>query len=229
MARCSDRRQHGADGIGQSAQRPHLGLERGALGRGDGQCAVDHELHHVAEGSLRGELDGRVLAVVVEALGAADVADLGVGDHHALEAAGHLGRAEVGDAHQVAQRHDAHQFAVVHHRHVPVAALAHGAQRCRGVERRVDHVGRCGHRVRHVAEVGAAGRRPAEHVALGDHAAHGACVVDHHHRADAAVVHALDHAGERLVLGGGHHGCAHDLFDRRHASMVRARTDTDQR
>ena len=38
-----------------------------------------------------GELDGRVLAVVVEALEAADVAELGVGDDHALEAAGGTG------------------------------------------------------------------------------------------------------------------------------------------
>ena len=55
---------------------------------GVGQVALEQQEPHVLERPLLGQVDGRVLAVVVEALLAADVADLGVGDDDALQAPG---------------------------------------------------------------------------------------------------------------------------------------------
>ena len=52
----------------------------------DGQLALEEQVPHVLERHLAGQLDRRVLAVVVEALEAPDVADRGLGDDDALEA-----------------------------------------------------------------------------------------------------------------------------------------------
>ena len=137
LARQGDRRQHRADdAAGIARKRSDLVGEGVPLPRLVGQRAVDHQPPHVLERTLLGELDGRVLAVVVEALVAADVADLGVGDDHALQAAGHLGRPDLGDAHEVAQRHDADQLAARDHRHVAVATLAHRRQGVRRLDGR---------------------------------------------------------------------------------------------
>ena len=141
---------------------------------------------------------GRVLAVVVEALVAADVADLGVGHDHALQPSGHLRRTDLGHPHEVAERHDADQLAAPDHRHVAVArARASVARATRGSRSTLDGVDRVGHDVadREVAEV--LGRGDPDDVALG-HDADGAGAVDDHDRADPLVVHALHDVLERL-------------------------------
>src|SRR5690349_8130574 len=76
------------------------------------ELALEHEVPHVLERTLLREVDRRVLAVVVEALVPTDVADLCLGDDHALEALGHVdGRArqrrELRHPHEVAHRDDA--------------------------------------------------------------------------------------------------------------------------
>ena len=130
----------------------------------------------VLERSTLGQLDRRVLAVVVEALVAADVAHLGVGHDHALQPSGHLRRTDLGHPHEVAERHDADQLAAPDHRHVAVAALPHPSEGDARVEVELDGVDRVGHDVadREVAEV--LGRGDPDDVALG-HDADGAGAV----------------------------------------------------
>src|SRR5690606_14824409 len=72
---------------GELAVGGHGGLEFGELLVG-GEFAADHEVPDLLEGAVLGEVDGVVLAVVVEALFASDVADLGVGDDDAIKASG---------------------------------------------------------------------------------------------------------------------------------------------
>ncbi|GAA3041553.1 hypothetical protein GCM10020000_20360 [Streptomyces olivoverticillatus] len=67
-----DARQCVAHLRGEVAQGRGLGGEGGALG-GVREEAAGHQVPDVFEGAALGELDGGVLAVVVEALGAADV------------------------------------------------------------------------------------------------------------------------------------------------------------
>ena len=103
--------------------------ERGALGGGR-EVALEEQEPHVLEAELVGQLHGVVLAVVVEALEAADVADRRLGHDHALEPGRRLdgGRVhdglDLGHAHEVAQRHDPDQCTVVHRdRQVAVAVV----------------------------------------------------------------------------------------------------------
>ena len=113
---------------GRCAAAAHLVGERPALGRRR-QVALEQQEPHVLQRALVGQLDRRVLAVVVEALEAADVADLRLGDDHALEPGGASiwpgmdDRLDRGDAHQVAHRDDADQLAALDHRDVAVAVL----------------------------------------------------------------------------------------------------------
>ena len=84
----------------------------------DGQVPVEEQVPDVLERQLVGQLDGVVLAVVVEALEAADVADRGLGDDHALEPGRRLdGRRvhhglDLRHAHERSQRHDADELVV---------------------------------------------------------------------------------------------------------------------
>ena len=70
------------------AERPDAKID-GALSTcgllGGGQAAFEHEVADVLEGSGLCQLDGGVLAEVVEALAPAHVPGCGVGDHDALE------------------------------------------------------------------------------------------------------------------------------------------------
>ncbi len=83
-------RQGVLDLPGQSAQGGDLGREGGAPGGVGRERAAEHQVPHVFEAAGGGELDGRVLAVVVEALPAPDVAQPGFGDHDSREAAGYF-------------------------------------------------------------------------------------------------------------------------------------------
>ncbi len=71
----------GGEAIGEG--RPFVGLR---------ERAEEQEVHHVLERAGGGQLDRRELAVVEEALGAADVADRRVGDDQALESGRGSGR-----------------------------------------------------------------------------------------------------------------------------------------
>ena len=104
VASCdSGRRAGGGDGgeggehrRGQGPAGGGGGVEGLPLG-GVGEVAEQEEVPHVLEAAGLGQLDGGVLAVVEEALGAADVADRGVGHDEALEPGrGHGGDREVG-------------------------------------------------------------------------------------------------------------------------------------
>jgi hypothetical protein len=86
--RPGDGRQHLDHGRRQVAAGTRLIRERSPLGVGRRQRTVDHQSPHVFDGEAGGELGGRVLAVMVEALLAADVAEDRLGDHHAVESPG---------------------------------------------------------------------------------------------------------------------------------------------
>ena len=99
-----------------------------------GSVALEHQVPDVLDRALLREVDGVVLAVVVEALEAAYVADVGLGDDHALEPARDLvgevlGRLDLRDAHEVAHRDDADDLVVVDHRDVAVAVLGEARER----------------------------------------------------------------------------------------------------
>ncbi len=79
------------DVVGQVAQGGGLGGERRAL-LGVGEGAVAHQVPDILEAAVLGQFDGRVLAVVVEALAPSDVAQRGLGDDDARESAGHVDR-----------------------------------------------------------------------------------------------------------------------------------------
>ena len=82
-----DRGQDGARPAGRASQRGAISATKPARSAGVGERALEHEVPDVLQRALLGELDAPVLAVVVEALVAADVADRGLGDDHALQAA----------------------------------------------------------------------------------------------------------------------------------------------
>ena len=80
-----------------------------------GQPALEQQVPDVFERPRLREVDGAVLAVVVEAFEAAHVADGRVGDDDAFEALRNFVRLRVGgldhrDAHEVAHRHDADEL-----------------------------------------------------------------------------------------------------------------------
>jgi hypothetical protein len=140
---------------------------------------------------------------VVETLAPADIAHLGVGHHDALQPTWDLGRhvrgANVGHAHQVAQRQHARDPAMVDDGHVAVPALTH-AQQCRAtVVPVVDGVNRHGHRLADGHR-----RRPPvgvepQHVALGDDADGVLLTVDDDHRSDTQTMHPVDELDQCLV------------------------------
>ncbi|GAA3215696.1 hypothetical protein GCM10020256_17430 [Streptomyces thermocoprophilus] len=66
---------------------------------------MDEQMPHVLEASGPREFDGRVLTVVVEALQAADVADLGVGDDDTGKTSRHLDAGGLGPVDGAVDRH----------------------------------------------------------------------------------------------------------------------------
>ena len=140
LRRASDRRQHAEHGGWDGSQWADLGEEGVSLGGGGREGTVEHQAPGILERPGGGEVGRRVLAVVVEALPAAYVADGGVGDRDPLEAARNVRRADGRQAGEVPQGHDARELAVAGHGRVAVAAFAHGRQRTCGVEGGVDGV-----------------------------------------------------------------------------------------
>ena len=113
---------------------------------------MEEEVPDILEGAGLGQVDRVVLAVVVEALEAADVADLGLGDDDPLEALRDLvgervGRLDHRDAHEVAHRHDPDEASVVDDRDVAVAVLGEAGERGAGFDVRRDVIGVGGHPV----------------------------------------------------------------------------------
>ena len=199
-------------------------LERVGLLPG-GQRTLEQQVPHVLDRAPLRELDRVVLAVVVEAFEAADVADRRLGDDDAFEAAGHVGREVLGgldlrDAHEVAHRHHADEPLAVDDRDVPVPVLGEARERGGGVEVGRDAVGVGGHPGAHRVDGGIGTRRRQAHeVAFGEDA-DGALAVDHDDRADALLPHARRRPGDGLGLRCGHHRPAHDL-GHQHCSALR--------
>jgi hypothetical protein len=175
---------------------------------------------------LLSEVDRRVLPVVVEALAAAHVADLGVGHHDALQPARDLGRdagrLEVGDAHQIAQRQHSGHSTVVDDGHVPIAALAHAQQGLAALVGPIDRVNRHRHRLAHCDRRRAAVGVEAQHVALGHDPDGVLFVVDHHHGTDAQSMHPVDQLDEGFVGAGGDRRRRHQCLDRPRHEAQRA-------
>ena len=188
------------------------------------EVALEEEVPHVLERELVGQLDGVVLAVVVEALEAAHVADRRLGDDHALQPGRRLDggrvhhRLDLRHAHQRPQRHDADELAVVDHREVAVAVLGELVERLlhREVGRRA--VDRLGHPL---ADLGVGGRRAggveADEVALGEDADR-SLAVDDDDRALLALGHPLRHLRDALGGLAGDRRGAHHLGDRAHGA-----------
>ena len=83
LARRGDRGQHGEDGGRHFLERADLSHECVAL-VGRRQLTLEHQVPHVLERTLLGQLHGVVLAVVVEALLSPYVADFGLRHDDAL-------------------------------------------------------------------------------------------------------------------------------------------------
>ncbi len=215
------------------AQRPDLLGEGLPLGRA-GKVALVEEVPDVLQRHLLGQLDGVVLAVVVEALLAPDVADFGLGHDHAFEPAagfdrpGMLHPQDLGQAQHVPDGHQADQLALVDDGEVAVAV---GGE---VVERRQDRVaGRdragvrrhpVGHRRR--SEVGT-GRRRSDQVALGEDS-HRLAGIDDDHRSDAPLDHACRRLGQGIRRRSGQHVLGHDLAHRTYFGSVSHPTSSSQ-
>ena len=91
LERVGRRRADGGQQVGEAgrhdAEAPDRRGERRELA-GVGEVAVEEQVPRLLEADLLGQLDGGVLAVVEEALVAADVAELGVGDDDLGQALG---------------------------------------------------------------------------------------------------------------------------------------------
>ena len=163
-----------------------------------GQLALDEQVPDLLERAAAGQLDGVVAAVVEEALLAAHVADRGLGDGDALEAAGRepwrrgprrLHLLDVRDPHHVADGQDAGDTLAVHHGEVAEATLPEDLEPLL-------------HRVRHrhrdrvlghdLVDLGGGGvdavADRTEEVPLADHSAQPALRIEHRCRADICAV-----------------------------------------
>ena len=182
------------DGGGDHAQRPDLAVERWRAGPCVGSSPWNSRYQTSSRAAGLGELDRVVLAVVVEALEAADVADLGLGDDDAFEAAwGPRGTSDSAGwicATRMRSRIDTMptRRAAVDDRDVAVAVL--GEARERGADLGVgrDVVGVAGHPLGDPAARVGAGRGESDQVPFGEDADR-AGPVDDDDRADALVAH----------------------------------------
>jgi hypothetical protein len=208
-------RQRGADGRWDHPQRRHLGSERAPLGERR-QPALEHEEPHVLERPALGELDRVVLAVVVEALEPADVADGGLGDHDPFEAPGDLvgevvGRLDLCHPHDVAHRDDANEAVAVDDGNVAVAVLGEAGEGGRRVDVGCDAVGVGGHPFADgVGGRSRAGGDPANEVAFGEDPDR-TFAVDDDDGTNSLLTHASGDGGDGLRGTGGDHRGAHDL------------------
>ena len=226
LARGGDRRQQSAYTGRQLAQGPDL-VDEGLPLRLGRQLALEQQVPDVLERPLLGQLDGRVLAVVVEALLAADVADRRLRDHDAFEALGRLEVPGVGDgldlrdAHEVAHRHDADELAVAHDGDVPVPVLGEALPRVDDLDLGCDRVGVFGHPLRDLRRrpVGT-GRTEAHEVALGEDADR-AAAVDHDDGPDLLLSHAAGCHRDRLRRRRRDRRRAHDVGDGAYLGPIR--------
>ena len=184
--------------------------------RGVGQLALVEEVPHVLDRTRLGELDCVVLPVVVEAFEAANVADRGLGDHDAFQTARHvlremLGRLDLGDAHQVAHRHDADELVAVDDRDVPIAVLGERGERGGRLDVGRDRIGVGRHPVGDGLGADACGGE-AHQITLGEDADR-ASVVDDDHGADTLGTHPLGCGRHRLVGRRRDGRVTHDLAD----------------
>ena len=197
LGRLGDGRELSGDRRRQHPVGHDLGLEGLPLGR-RGQLALEHQVPDVLQRPLLGQVRGRVLAVVVEALLAPDVAHRRLGHDHPGQALGGLHVPRVGDRldgrdlQQVPQRDDADDAVVaVDDGDVAVAVLGQplegladghvGADGCRVGGHPLGHLGGPGRVAR---------RREADQVPLGEDADGAPHAVDHHDRTHGRLVHA---------------------------------------
>ena len=177
---------------------------------------------------LVGQLDGVVLAVVVEALEASHVADLGLGHDHALEArrAPRCGQgATTGWIEAMRSRsrhrHDADEATVVDHGDVAVAVLGEG--RRRPPARGVPGATTSGSPVIHSATFDAPGSTPAAPQRTRSRSVRipiGRSPSTTTTEPDRRVAHAGRRLGHGLVGQGGDHRRAHQLADGRDLRYV---------
>ncbi len=219
--------------LGQQAGHPfgklpcHGHLCGESLRRGPvGELAVEKQLPHVLERTACGEVGRRVLAVVVEALLPPHVADRCLRHDDALEAPRHVGSALVGrpdlrDREQVADRHHADQSARVDDRQVPVVVMGQA-----GPGRAHLFVGPHGVRVRRHPTGDRLARRVgvlrggAQQVAFGEDSGDGPSG-GHHHRTDLVLVHRARSRRQRRIGVTGHRWCRHELLDGgRHGTLL---------
>ncbi len=209
------RRQQRGEPRRHDTPPPHL-VGKGGRGHRVGQLAPEEEMPDVLERALLGQVDGRVLPVVEEALLAAHVADGRLRHHHALQAGRHVptglgGGPDAGHAHEVAQRDHADAALILHHRQVAVVVRGQAGPR------RVDsllgpqHIGSGGHPEPHLLTAGVpvAGRRPQQ-VALGEDAHHLA-VVGHDDRSGVGLLHHVGRRGQAVVGRAGHRRGGHEV------------------
>src|SRR5688572_11302029 len=100
--------------------------------------------------------------------------------------------------HQVADRHQPEQLALLDHRQVAKAALGHQPQRFVDRHRQPSEHEAAGHARldRQLVEIAVAVGIQAHHVALGEDADGASLGVGHHHRADLLGVHGADRVGD---------------------------------
>ena len=148
---------------------------------------------------------------MVEALLTADVADGGLGHHHALEpgrhvAAGLAGRANAGHSHQVTQRDHTDAAAVVDDRQVPVVVRGQAGPGRVDALVGPEDIGAVGHPEpdRLTVGIAEAGRRPQQ-VPFGQDA-DDLVLVGHHDRARLGLLHPGGSGRQRVVRRAGHGG-----------------------
>ena len=191
-----------ASAAGSSRRRRGRGPERPGLFP-VGQAPLEHEEPHVLEAAARGQLRGRVLAVVVEAFLATDVADARLRHDEALEPSGHLGGRlahgpQLGEGDEVADRHHADELAVLHDRQVAVVVVGQAAPRRARLLLGAEHIRVGGHPRPDPVDGRPAGHRP-QYVALGQDADHLArrVALDHHDGPDLRPAHGVGCLADR--------------------------------
>ena len=203
-------RQQGAEPRGERPPPPDLIAELGR-GRRVGQLAAEKQMPHVLERPRLGQVDGRVLPVVEEALLAPHVPDGGLGDDDALEARRHVparlgGGPDAGDAHEVSQRHDADAAALLHDGEVAVVVRREAGPRRVDPLAGTEHVRPGGHPQPDLLEARIARRgRGPQQVALGEDA-DDLALVGHDDRPRVGALHRQGRHRQGVVSGTGHRG-----------------------
>jgi hypothetical protein len=203
-----------------TAQVAELVAERGQR-RGIRELAPEEQVPHVFDRSRGGQLDGRVLAVVEEALPAAHVTDRRLGHDDAIEAGWDVGarfggRPDAGHSDEIAQRDHTHAASVLDDGQVAIAV------RCQALPCPVDalvrfqHIRARGHpQADELARRVASGGDCSQQVPLGQDS-RDLVVVGHDHRAGLRRLHGPGRGRQgvhrRADDGGGCHEVSHACF-----------------